>query len=162
MDGRRKKTKSQLLEWTRKIYPTPKSKIQKLADKFTRENFEIKVLFLPVAHPELNPIEMVWSLIKRYVASKKPLFSALEDRRAHRRKNFIDNCTKYLKKLPSILWKKESSGNDICSWRRRRYGNWNRILSVVVGEYELEKRAWKDRLVKSRYVLQCNFHVHFI
>ena len=32
------------------------------------------VLFLPVAYPELNPIEMVWGCIKRTVSSKNMSF----------------------------------------------------------------------------------------
>lgn len=31
-------------------------------------------MFLPVAQPELNPIEMVWSRIKRIVAAKNLAF----------------------------------------------------------------------------------------
>ena len=34
-----------------------------IAEKFTH-----KVLRLPVAHPELNPIELAWSVVKGYVA----------------------------------------------------------------------------------------------
>ena len=75
------KTKHQLLHHARKIYPTPKYKIQKIADKFETETFSIKILFLPVAHPELNPIEMVWSFVKRSVASLNLKFnlSAVEE-----------------------------------------------------------------------------------
>ena len=32
-------------------------------------------MFLPVSHPELNPIEMVWALVKRAVASKNMTFN---------------------------------------------------------------------------------------
>lgn len=74
-DWRTKKTKAQLLEYARSIYPAPKYKIQKMADEFATEEFEIKILFLPVAHPELNPIEMVWSFIKRSVASRNLKFT---------------------------------------------------------------------------------------
>ena len=56
------------------MYPIPKYKIQKIADKFEKSGFQIKILFLPVSHPELNPIEMVWSLVKRKVASKNLTF----------------------------------------------------------------------------------------
>ncbi len=53
----------------KKIYPNPTYKIQKIADKFTSGGFNIKVLFLPVAHRELNPIEMFWSKLKRNIAA---------------------------------------------------------------------------------------------
>ena len=39
-------------------------------DAFANGEFEIKVIFLPVAQPELNPTELVWISIKRYVAAK--------------------------------------------------------------------------------------------
>ena len=67
---KKKKTLQELLDYARKIYPSPKYKIQKIADKYEEGDFKIVVLFLPVAHPELNPIEMVWGQIKRKVASK--------------------------------------------------------------------------------------------
>ena len=60
------------------IYKTPKYTIQKIADKFQNDDGHIKVLFLPVAHPELNPIEMVWSCIKRNAASRNMNFSLTE------------------------------------------------------------------------------------
>ena len=50
-----------------KLYPSPKYEIQKLADEFSTSDFEIEILFLPIAHPGLNPIEMVWSFMKRFV-----------------------------------------------------------------------------------------------
>ena len=46
-----RKTKHQLLEYARKVYPCSKYKIQQIADKFEKEGFAIKILFLPVAHP---------------------------------------------------------------------------------------------------------------
>lgn len=54
----KEKSNRQLLEYCRSIYPTPKYAIQKLADQFEEGEFCIKILFLPVAHPELNPIEI--------------------------------------------------------------------------------------------------------
>jgi len=35
-------------------------------------------MFLPVAHPELNPIEMVWSFVKRSVAFRNLNYYLLE------------------------------------------------------------------------------------
>ena len=48
----------------------PTYKIQKIATKFNEGDFQIKILFLPFARPELNAIEMVWLKIKREVATK--------------------------------------------------------------------------------------------
>ena len=63
-------TKIQLLDYAREIYPSPKYKILKIADKFETGTFSTTILLLPVAHPELNPIEMVWACVKRSVASR--------------------------------------------------------------------------------------------
>ena len=69
-----RKSKYQLLDYARQIYPYPKYKIQKVADKFSTEDFSIEILLLPVAHPELNPIKMVWAFVKRAVASRNMMF----------------------------------------------------------------------------------------
>lgn len=57
------------MEHAKSIYPTVMYKIQKTADKFQTEYIELKFAFLPVAHPELNPVELVSSSIKRFVSS---------------------------------------------------------------------------------------------
>ena len=49
-----------------------------MASKFETSTFKLKVLFLPVAHPELNPIEMVWGVIKRKVAERNVNFNLTE------------------------------------------------------------------------------------
>ena len=56
------------------MYPSPRYKIQNLANQFETAIFSIKLLFFQVAHPELNPIEMAWAFIKRVVASKSIQF----------------------------------------------------------------------------------------
>ena len=70
-----KKTEPQLLDYARSIVPSPKYKIQKKEDKFENEGFSIKILFLLVAYPELNPIEILQAYIKRSAASKNLSFS---------------------------------------------------------------------------------------
>ena len=69
-----KKTKDELLQHARRSYPSPTYKIQKIANTFQEGRFEIKILFLPVAHPELNPIEMLWSKRKCQVACRNMKF----------------------------------------------------------------------------------------
>ena len=54
-----KKTKYQLLYHARKIYSSPKYKIQEIEVKLEMEIFSIKILMSSVAHPDLNPIEIV-------------------------------------------------------------------------------------------------------
>lgn len=75
---RRKKTKAQLLEYAKSEYPQHIYTIQKIANKVSRNGFELKVLFLPVAHPELNPIEMVRGIIKRKVSERNLTFKLTE------------------------------------------------------------------------------------
>ena len=78
---RLQKSKNELLEQAREIYPSPTYKIQKIADKFSEGDFEIKILLLPVAHLELNPVEMFRSKMKRVIATKNMTFplSAVEE-----------------------------------------------------------------------------------
>ena len=56
---KKRKTNSELLSYAPSIYPRVQYKIQNIADKFRVNGFDIKILFLPVVRPELNPIEMV-------------------------------------------------------------------------------------------------------
>ena len=51
----------------RKIAAPPKYEIQRLADSFTLDGFSIKILMLPVSHPELNPIELSWAYMKQEI-----------------------------------------------------------------------------------------------
>ena len=48
---------------------------------YTIGTFHIQILFLPVAHPELNPIEMFWSKMERRIAKTNTAFrlSHVED-----------------------------------------------------------------------------------
>ena len=64
----RKVTKSILMDHAKRIAPIPKYVVQDLADSFSDGDFCIKILFLLVAHPELNPIKMVRRCVKREVA----------------------------------------------------------------------------------------------
>ncbi len=68
----------QLLEEAKRLVPPPKYKVQQLADKFSLPNFDIKILFLPVSHPELNPMEMIWSYVKRKVGKNNLEFKLCE------------------------------------------------------------------------------------
>lgn len=63
------KKKKQLFEEAVQCHPGIEFEVQKLSDQFSTDKFNIKVLFRPVAHPDLNPIEMAWAILKREVAS---------------------------------------------------------------------------------------------
>jgi len=56
---RQQKTVLELREQAVKHRPTPRYLVQDLAARFY-----VSVIFSPVAHPELNPIEMVWATVK--------------------------------------------------------------------------------------------------
>ena len=53
--------------------PTKQFETDLIAEKFTH-----RVLRLPVAHPELNPIELAWSVVKGYVAKHNKKFTLKE------------------------------------------------------------------------------------
>ena len=53
--------------------PTKQFETDAIAEKFTH-----RVLRLPVAHPELNPIELAWSVVKGYVAKYNKKFTLNE------------------------------------------------------------------------------------
>ena len=61
----RKIAKAILLEDCKLITSEPKYEIQRVADKFSHGDFSIKILFLPIGHPELNSIEIAWAYMKR-------------------------------------------------------------------------------------------------
>ena len=109
---RSKKTKAQLLEFAKTIYPSPKYKIQKLADEFASNGFDIKILFLPVAHPELNPIEMVWSFIKRKVASRNLHFN-LTHVENETKKHIAEIAAQDIKKYVSHAKKEEDKYRNL-------------------------------------------------
>ena len=50
--------------------PKPKYEIVELAKKH-----KIRIMLLPVAYPELNPIEMVWSQMKDYIKKRNTKYS---------------------------------------------------------------------------------------
>ena len=68
------KTKFQLIQEARKCYRGPTYKVQELANSFQQGDFEIEVLFLPIEHPELNPIEMMWGFVKSSVSTHNMSF----------------------------------------------------------------------------------------
>ena len=70
---RTKKLKSQLLELAKEIQPPPKFLAQEIADKFG-----IVILFLPIGHLELNPIEMLWAKVKGKCEARNQSFKLAE------------------------------------------------------------------------------------
>jgi len=59
-----------MLEQSRALHTGGKYVVRELANEFRHGSFHIRILFLLVAHPELNPIEMVWGTVKRAVSNQ--------------------------------------------------------------------------------------------
>jgi hypothetical protein len=66
-------------------------------------NTDLKLLMLPVAHPELNPIELMWSGIKKHVRNNNKTFNmkdikplAEDYRDIQDRKNHWMKCYKHM------------------------------------------------------------------
>ena len=38
----------------------------------------MRILYFPVAHPELNPIELIWSLLKDYIMKRNANYSLID------------------------------------------------------------------------------------
>ena len=60
-----KLTRVELATLCKKHAPKKVYEVQKLAKKY-----KIKVLFFPVGHLELNPIEMIWANMKEFVKKR--------------------------------------------------------------------------------------------
>ncbi|XP_043468345.1 uncharacterized protein LOC122511314 [Leptopilina heterotoma] len=88
-------TKPQLIERCR---PYHFPKIYKL-DTITKEirGDEVKLLWLPVAHCEFNPIELIWAFVKNYVAKHNTTFK-LQD--------VYNLCVHAMENVPEDLWSK--------------------------------------------------------
>ncbi|OXA46169.1 hypothetical protein Fcan01_18959 [Folsomia candida] len=64
-----KLTKSSLIELAKSKPVKPKFIVEKLAEE---SNKDIKILWLPPAHCEFNPIELIWAIVKGYIAKHNP------------------------------------------------------------------------------------------
>ena len=77
------------MSWRGRTNPSQKHQLQERVD-----NFGVRALILPVVHPELNPIEMVWSLLKRKCAQRNMNFELSEVERTAQEvlENFSAEC----------------------------------------------------------------------
>ncbi len=82
--------------WEKKwLRPRLVEEVENRRDKKTMveefaENDGHKVLFLPVYHPELNPIELVWNTAKNHCARLFSLETSFQDQRTHLEQAFRD------------------------------------------------------------------------
>lgn len=95
-----------LLDIARRLAPP---KIMKVAETVTRYNEEnnkdIRILFLPDAHPTLNPIEMVWSWVKVEVAKRNT---------SHRMRSLKDLTLERVNEITPEMWYKSCMRSDRC------------------------------------------------
>lgn len=96
-----------------------KSKYEKKIVEKLAEKYNVKVLRLPPYHCELNPIEMVWSQVKRYVASKNSSFKS-EDVRKLIHDAYLDvtaenwaNYVSHVQKVENSMWEIDRIMDDI-------------------------------------------------
>jgi transposase len=62
-------TQKELFNFCGPLQPTPVYAAQSWINTFNAaEDTDLKVLFLPVAHPQLNPIELAWNSVKNHAA----------------------------------------------------------------------------------------------
>lgn len=59
--------------------------------------YNLKILFLPVAHPELNPIEMIWSQLKHYLKKKNVNYKLAE---------LENHAEEFFSTFDNLKWKK--------------------------------------------------------
>ena len=70
-----KDTKPILLTRSKEIVVPKKFEIEEITRRFSEKNGkDINVLRLPVGHSELNPIELIWALVKTDAAKKNTTF----------------------------------------------------------------------------------------
>lgn len=93
-------TKNVLIHHARPFFNEPQRILQQLV---TSNRPDVKLIWLPVAHCELNPIELVWAYVKNNIAK-------INRRNADEKGNGIyvtrDLCKDVLNTVSSDLWKK--------------------------------------------------------
>jgi transposase len=68
--------KSELYRIAREVAPPKQLRLQVTVNRWNERNqTDIKILLLPIAHPQLNPIEMVWSWVKVEVGKRNKSFT---------------------------------------------------------------------------------------
>ena len=106
--------KVDLMEKITKARPTKRYATDAIAEKFTHT-----VLRLPVAHPELNPIELAWSVIKGYVTKHNKKFTLSEVERLTREAigtvtpTLWEKFCTHTAKVEEMYWKKDGLIEDV-------------------------------------------------
>ena len=106
--------KVDLMEKITQARPTKQFATDAIAEKFTHT-----VVRLPVAHPELNPIELAWSVIKGYVAKHNKKYTLTEVERLTREAigkvtpTMWERFCAHTEKVEEMYWKKDRLIKDV-------------------------------------------------
>lgn len=103
-------TKPQLIQLSKQKPVKPKYIVEDLAEKCGKE---VKVLWLPVAHCEFNPIELVWANVKGFVATNNN-GKNLNDMLSLTRQALVSipddlwkNCIRHAMKYEDTMWERD-------------------------------------------------------
>lgn len=98
------------------IAPPKKYRVQELSDKVTEGLFCIKVLFVPMAHPELSTIFHVRAIVKRTVPSQNLTFNQADVDELTKRESALLHRCKYGRKNRCFRGFLTSLGRRISIW----------------------------------------------
>ncbi|KAF4532072.1 hypothetical protein B566_EDAN015121 [Ephemera danica] len=87
-------TKTELIELGRPKFLPFKYLLEKKIEECGKD---VKILWLPVAHCELNAIELIWAYVKAAVSKENGTFKI---------KDVVELCKKKLREVPQELWMK--------------------------------------------------------
>ncbi|XP_050295133.1 uncharacterized protein LOC126735225 [Anthonomus grandis grandis] len=111
------------------------------------------VLRLPPYHPELNPIEKIWALVKNWVAARNTTFR-LPDTEALARQKFEEvteqewfNICQHVRKYENELIEKEHLLDEAVE---------NLVFTVNTGSSEESEEGWDDDETASEDELGCS------
>lgn len=118
----RRLTKSELIVLARPYFQTPVKKLEQLTKRLRPD---VKLVWLPVAHCELNPIELIWAYVKGQIAKTK-MANILENGRGMEAINALcrealrtvtpelwKQCIKHAKKIEDHYWEKDGLSENI-------------------------------------------------
>jgi len=114
-------TKPELLLIAKNNSIPTKYLIESLADQCDKE---VKVLWLPPAHCEFNPIELVWAYVKNYVAvhnkgnTIQGIYELSLQALSKVTPQLWSNCIKHAKKYECKMWERDRLVDDCISTLR--------------------------------------------
>lgn len=103
-------TKPHLIQLSKTRPVKPKYIVEDLAEKCGKD---VKVLWLPVAHCEFNPIELIWSFVKGYVAKHNDgknlseMLNLTKEALGSVTSDLWKNCIKHAIKYEDVMWDRD-------------------------------------------------------